>query len=126
MKAQVSVETLLVVSILVSVFVLMLISIAYKNQDAAYYKDLFERQNTCNKMALAVSLSFAEGKKNFLLFDLDRNVSISKHSITVGNSFCDFIGDTNATAVSPMNLATGTIKIKNNSGVVEFDQNTMQ
>jgi hypothetical protein len=117
MRAQVSVETLLAIAAIMILFILVLASVAFKNSQAEYYQTLFKNQSICNKLSLAISLSFASGKKNFSLFVLDNNATIYPHSIDIGNYSCDFIG----TAI-PTSLLQGTIKIKNNSGVVEFEQ----
>ena len=101
------------IGVLLILFSLISVMIVYKNIDIATTKTNYDELNLCNEIGMLVSNSFAQGLKNQILFNANKDVSIIGSEIRVGNNYCSFTGIAN-----DVDLTAGLIRIKNIDGVV--------
>lgn len=114
--AQVSLESLLVVSILLVFFIASLGLLAEINLSAQTLKTQAAEWNECMRIAGLVEEVFVQGPGTQVTVPSSMNLAVSSRTIYSTTMACDFTA-----VVQPVSLLTGTIRISNSNGVVVLE-----
>jgi uncharacterized protein (UPF0333 family) len=117
-KAQVSIEMIFAIIIVLLIGVVVGVFALERNNESAGLSESFSSKAECEKLSSIIySLNVSEAKAS-VVFSIDSNALISNGLITVGNYYCDFLGN-----AQDSNLSAGTFKaLKNSQGVVVFER----
>ena len=117
-KAQISVETLLAIFVVLIFFVVVMVQASLINSSSETAENTFSEKNSCLKFSQLISQVYAEGKGSHAIFYLDYNTTVfaSQRIVKVNEQICYFIA-----LSEDRNLLPGKIEIDNN-GVVGFLQ----
>ena len=117
-KAQVSVEMIFAIIIVLLIGVVVSVFALERNNESAGLFENFSSKADCEKISSIIySLNVSEAKAG-IVFSIGSNALVSDGLISVGNYYCDFLGN-----AQDSNLSAGTFKAsKNKQGVVVFEK----
>jgi hypothetical protein len=115
-KAQVSVETLIAVFVVLIFFATVLVQTSLIGASETVAEKTFSEKNSCLKLSHLISQTYTEGKGAHSEIYLDHPAQIfaDEKIVKVGENFCYFIART-----ENKNLDEGIIQLDNN-GIVRF------
>ena len=116
MKGQVSIETLIIVGVLLLLFVTVSVTTVLRNIQTDIIADNYAEQNLCKKLSLLISESYAHGPTSEIFVEAYTEVTIEDNEVKVGNNYCEIIG-----RIQDASLTEGKIRIKNITGVVQLE-----
>ncbi len=119
MPAQISMEAVFAVAIVLFVAVIVSLFVLQENKEAALLSENTVSKEACEKLASVIYLLSNSNAKSSIVFELDSNASVSDGIITIGSGYyCDFLG-----VAEPSSLVSGTFRaFKNSGGVVVFER----
>ena len=115
-KAQVSVETMAVVGIILILFAIVSTTVVYRNVQTQIIEDNYQEFNLCEEVSMLITNSYSHGPKSEIFITSDLDVIIAENEVQVGSNYCKVIGK-----VDDATLIAGVIRIKNVTGVVQLE-----
>ena len=113
MKAQVTMEVLAAVVILLMVFIGALFFGMQKNSELDFLKKDYESQIACQKISGIISYIYSNSKSTEITFAINKDANVAASSISIGDYYCNFSG-----RAIPINLQKGNVFAKDVNGLV--------
>lgn len=116
-KAQISLEFMLEIVLLLLLFgVVLLLSQYYNLQTNALQESFLDRQ-LCEGLSVMISSAYASEGRIMVLFEITKDVRVKDNGIIVGNTVCEFDGKVEQETA----LSAGSVILKkiNESVVLE-------
>jgi len=113
MKAQVTVEVIMAVMLVLLLFIAILFFVLQKNTELSFVKEDYENQIVCEKISSIVSYIYFNSETTSIDFVLEKDVNVLSNSANIGEYYCRF----NAVA-QPVDLTKGNVRAENVNGVV--------
>lgn len=115
-KAQITIETVSAIAILLTLLLLVILININRETIASELNDVYIEANECNELALTISLLYSEGPYSKAEFSIDEEAQIESDYVIVGETRCDFPGRAQSTA-----LNKGEVIARNTTGVVVLE-----
>lgn len=116
MKGQISIETVIMIGMLLLLFITVSITVVYRNVQTNIISENYDELNLCKEVSMLVSNSYAQGPKTEIFINANLSMEIIGNEVRVGNNYCQIMGK-----AADANLAVGKIRIKNATGVVQLE-----
>ncbi len=117
-KAQVSLEILLAIAVVLITLVLVYTTTTIRNNQTELLKQTYEYGIQCNKIALTISNVYSAGRGGKILFAIDNDAFVGDNNVTITDdddivAYCEF-----PAKAEPGQLSKGTVEAKNVAGTV--------
>lgn len=116
MKAQVSIELISLIAILLIIFAFVLASAMEKNRLAENMKIYLEKKRDCERFANDVGAVFILGDGASSTIELNNNLSVINNTAYSENIFCNLCCNVTRNGQSSFNLTKGSVTIINANG----------
>ena len=114
-KAQLTLETVAAVSVLLLLLALVMVINTNRDLMTAELGTAYSNSNECNGIALALSLMYSEGPFSKAEFTTGHDINIGDGYVLLEGTRCDFIG-----RAVPATLNKGIIDVNNTDGVIRL------
>ena len=115
-KGQVSIETMVIVGVILILFAIVSTTVAYRNIQSQIIDENYKEFNLCSEISMLITNSYSHGPKSEIFVTSALDVRIQENEVHVGSNYCHVTGK-----VSDATLVAGIIRIKNVKGVVELE-----
>ena len=122
MKGQISIEAIIVFSIVAVVFAAVLALSISKQIESNSIKESLTKQNECNKFSNSVHSAFVMGDGASVGVRIYTNISVEKRITSLNNVFCTLCCNVTRASSNIFNLTEGWVKIKNKGGELIVEQ----
>ncbi|MBU0636133.1 hypothetical protein KKE06_03850 [Candidatus Micrarchaeota archaeon] len=112
-KGQVTVETMIMITILLFFFIVSLGILGQINWSQQVLESQAREWNECNRIAGIIQEVFVQGPGTQIQFQSENDLDVSNTFLYVGEMDCGF-----AAAVQPVSLTSGSILVSNSTGRV--------